>query len=162
MAISQGIGATIGVVAAGVAESNRTPSAYVSLTYVTIGGVETLSDHGPEGAVSNHTPLATGITRQLKGAINPGNLTITCADDPLDAGQIAMIAAAAGRRLYPIKILAADGADSNDTDTAVYFGVRVLSAKVNRGDTGVSKRAFVCAIDTTEHEVPSVAVSGGT
>lgn len=162
MAIAQGQGGVAYVVAAGVPETSRTPSAYVSLTYVEIGQVETFSDHGPEGAVVNFTPLKTGVTRQLKGSVNPGNFTITCADDPLDAGQIAMIAAAATRRLYPIKIVAADGADSNDTDTVVYFGVRVLSAKPARGADGVNKRVFVCAIDTPEHEVPSVAVSGGT
>lgn len=161
MSIHQGIGSTVSVAAA-VPETSRTASAYVSLAYTAIGGVETFSDHGPEGAVASHTPLATGITRQLKGAINPGNITITCADDPLDAGQIAMIAAAGTRRLYPLKIVAADGADSNDTDTAVYFGVRVLSAKAMRGADGVSKRTFVCAIDTPEHEVLSVAVSGGS
>lgn len=161
MAIAQGIGGVAYVVAAGVPETSRTPSAYVSMTYVEIGQVETFSEHGPEGAVVNYTPLKDGVTRQLKGATNPGNFTINCADDPLDPGQIAMIAAAKTRRLYPLKIIAADGADSNDTDTAVYFGVRVLSAKVNRGLNGVNVRAFVCAIDTPEHEVPSVAVSGG-
>jgi len=161
MSIHQGIGSTAHIAAA-VAETNRTASAYVSLSYTQIGDLETFSDHGPEGAVVNFTPLETGLTRQLKGSSNPGNITITCADNPLDAGQIAMIAAAATRRLYPMKIVAADGADSNDTDTAVYFGVRVLSAKPARGADGVSKRVFVCAIDTAEHEVASVAVSGGS
>lgn len=161
MSIHQGIGSTAAIAAA-VPETSRTASAYVSMSFTTIGDLETFSDHGPEGAVVGFTPLATGLTRQLKGAINPGNITITCADNPLDAGQIAMIAAAATRRLYPLKIVAADGADSNDTDTAVYFGVRVLSAKAARGADGVSKRVFVCAIDTPEHEVPSVAVSGGS
>jgi hypothetical protein len=161
MAIHQGIGTTVSVAAA-VTETNRTASAYVSLSYTAIGQLETFSDHGPEGAVVSFTPLADGLTRQLKGASNPGNITITCADDPLDTGQIAMIAAAATRRLYPMKIVAADGADSNDTDTTVYFGVRVLSAKAARGADGVSKRVFVCAIDTAEHEVRSVAVSGGS
>lgn len=162
MSESTGIGATVHVVAAGVPETSRTPSAYVLMTFVEVGSVETFSDHGPEGSVEGYTPLKTGVARQLKGGINPGNFTFTCADDPLDPGQIAMIAAANTRRLYPIKVIAADGADSNDTDTVVYFGVRVLSAKANRGGTGVSKRVFVCAIDTPEHEVPSVAVSGGT
>lgn len=161
MAIHDGVG-TAAYVAAAVSETNRTASAYVSLTFTEIGGVDNFSDHGPEGSVSSFTPLKTGITRQLKGTINPGNITINCADDPLDTGQIAMIAAAATGRLYPIKIVAADGADSNDTDTVVYFGVRVLSAKVNRGTTGVAMRAFVCAIDTPEYEVPSVVVSGGS
>lgn len=162
MAIHQGIGTVVSIGAAALKETERTASAYVSLSYTAIGGVETFSDHGPEGAVVTHTPLATGITRQLKGATNPGNITITCADDPLDAGQILMITYAGTRRLYPMKIVAADGADSNDTDTAVYFGVRVLSAKATRGADGVSKRVFVCAIDTPEHEVLSTAVSGGS
>jgi len=161
MSIAQGIGG-VAYVAPAISETNRVASSYVSLTYTEIGDVETFSDHGPEGAVVNFTPLKDGVVRQLKGSTNPGNFTITCADNPLDAGQIAMIAAAATRRLYPIKIVAADGADSNDTDTAVYFGVRVLSAKASRGADGVNKRVFVCAIDTTEHEVPSVAVSGGS
>lgn len=161
MSIHQGIGTTAWVAAA-VAETLRDASDYISLSFTQIGDLETFSDHGPEGAVVNFTPLETGTTRQLKGATNPGNLTITCADNPLDAGQIAMIAAAGTRRLYPIKIIAADAADSNDTDTVVYFGVRVLSAKPARGADGVSKRVFVCAIDTPEHEVPSEAVSGGS
>jgi len=162
MAISNGIGAVVSVANAALIETNRTPSAYTSLTYVEIGNVETFSDHGPEGAVVSFTPLADGLTRQLKGAANPGNITITCADDPLDPGQILMIGYAATRRLYAVKILAADGADNNDLDTVVYFGVRVLSAKAARGADGVSKRVFVCAIDTAQHEVLSTVVAGGT
>lgn len=161
MAISQGIGSAA-YIAPAVTETDRTASAYVSKTFTEIAYIETFSEHGPEGAVVNFTPLKTGLTRQLKGAVNPGNITITCADDPLDPGQIAMVAAAATHRLYPMKIVAADGADSNDTDTTVYFGVRVLSAKPNRGADGVNKRVFVCAIDTAEHEVPSAVVSGGS
>lgn len=161
MAISDGIGSAV-YIAAAVPETELDPTGYVSLSYTEVGDVETFSDHGPEGAVVSYTPLKTGRTRQLKGSVNPGNITITCADDPLDAGQIAMKAAAGTKRLYPLKIIAADGADSNDTDTTVYFGVRVLSAKANRGNPEVVKRVFVCAIDTEEYEVPSVAVSGGS
>lgn len=161
MAISNGIGTVVSVGTVRT-EAQRTASAYVSLTYTQIGSVESVSEVGDEGAVVNFTPLEDGRTRQLKGAISPGNVNITCADDPLDAGQIAMIAAASGRRLFPLKLLAADGADSNDTDSAIYVGVRVLSAKVNRGDNGVNKRVFACAIDTENHEVASTAVSGGT
>lgn len=160
MAIHQGIGTVVSVAAA-VTETDRTASGYVSKSYTAIGAVETLSDFGPEGAVVSFTPLADGQTRQLKGAINPGNITITCADDPLDAGQIAMNGYALTRRLYPMKVLAADGADSNDTDTAVYFGVRVLSAKTTRVND-VAKRVYVCAIDTALHEVLSTVVSGGS
>lgn len=161
MAIAQGIGSAA-FIAPAVSETARTASAYVSLTFTEIGDVETFSDHGPEGAVVSYVPLKTGKTRQLKGAINPGNITITCADNPLDAGQIAMVAAALTNRLYPMKLVAADGPDSNDSDTTVYFGVRVLSAKAARGADGVNKRVFVCAIDTDQHEVPSAVVSGGS
>lgn len=161
MAISQGIGVAVSIGSAALVETNRTASGYTGLIYTAIGNIETFSDHGAEGAVQSFTPLSDGLTRQLKGAINPGNITITCADDPLDAGQILMIGYAATRRLYPMKILTTDGADSNDLDTVVYFGVRVLSAKANRGTDGVSKRVFVCAIDTAQHEVLGTAVTGG-
>lgn len=162
MSISDGIGTRV-YIGAALNEANRTPSAYVSLTWTEIGSVETVSEFGDDGAVISHTPLATGRTRQRKGAVNPGNITFGCADDPLDAGQIAAIAAAATTRLYPIKVVAADGADSNDTDSVVYFGARILSAKVNRGSTSaVNMRNIVCAIDTTIYEIASVAVSGGS
>lgn len=162
MALSDGIGTRV-YIGAALNEANRTPSAYVSLTWTEIGGVETVSEFGDDGAVISHTPLATGRTRQRKGAVNPGNITFGCADDPLDAGQIAAIAAGATTRLYPIKVVAADGADSNDTDSIVYFGARVLSAKVNRGSSSaVNMRNIVCAIDTTIYEIPSAVVSGGS
>lgn len=161
MSESTGIGATVHIAPA-VPETSRTASAYVSLSFTEIGGVDNFGDHGPEGQVVAYTPLKTGIERQLVGAIKPGNFTVNCANDPLDAGQILVKAAAGTRRLYPIKVVAADGADSNDTDTTVYFGVRVLSAKPARGQNGVSMLAIVCAIDTPEHEIASVAVSGGS
>lgn len=161
MAISTGLGGQA-YVAAAVAESARDATAYPSLSFTEVADVETWSDFGAEGAVVNFTPLKTGVTRQLVGAISPGNWTLTAADNPTDAGQIAMKAAAGTRRLYPIKLLAADGADSNDVDSSFFFGVRVLSAKPNKGQNGVSMIVFTCAIDTPIHEVPSTAVTGGS
>jgi len=162
MAISTGPGGTASVGLA-LNEGNRTPSAtYAALAYTEILGVETWSEFGVEGAVVNFTPLKDGVTRQVVGAINPGTWTLTCADDPLDPGQIAMKANVGTRRLYPIKLVTADGADNNDIDSSFYFGVRILSAKRNKGQAGISMIVFACALDTPIHEIPSTAVTGGT
>lgn len=158
--VSDGIGTRV-YIGAVLAETERDPEAYPSLSWTEIKGLETVSEYGAEGAVISHTPLADGRTRQRKGAVNPGNITFNCADDPRDPGQVAAIAAANTRGLYPFKVVAADAPDSNDTDTVSYFGGRVLSAKVNRGSsTAVNMRNIVVAIDTEEYEEPSEAVSG--
>lgn len=161
MAISGGIGGTAHIAPVRT-ETQRTSSAYPSLTFTKIGGVESWSDFGTEGSVVSFTPLEDGVTRNLVGAINPGQFTLTCADDPTDAGQIAVKAGIGTRRLYPIKLLAADGADSNDIDSGFYFGVRLLSGKPDKGKDGVSKIVFVGVIDTLIHEVPASGVSGGS
>ncbi|MEH6697201.1 MAG: hypothetical protein V7672_00735 [Brevundimonas sp.] len=130
------------------------------MTWTEIGNVESVGEFGSEAATVAFTPLATGLTRQLKGAKNPGGITINCGNDPLDAGQLAAITAAGTNSLYPLKIVDADGADSNDTDSTVYIGVRIMSAKKNSGQTGaVNMRAINCVIDTPVYEDPSEAVS---
>tara|TARA_R110002051_G_scaffold230715_1_gene292716 strand:+ start:3536 stop:4012 length:477 start_codon:yes stop_codon:yes gene_type:complete len=158
MAISTGIGSAVYIAAA---TTGRVATAYPSLTWVEIGKVESFGEFGDTDGESKFTPLKDGRTRTLKAATDPGGITIKYADDPLDLGQIALIAAKADRSalVYPIKIVSADGADANDTDTTTYFGVRVLSIKPSKGETGVSMRSAVCAIDTPFHEIASVAVS---
>ncbi len=159
MAIAGGIGTRV-YIAAAVSETERDPTAYASLSWTEIANVESVGEFGTEAATVSFTPLATGVTRQLKGATTPGGIAINCGNDPLDPGQLAAIAAAGTNSLYPLKIVDADGADANDTDSTVYIGVRVMSAKKNSGQSGnVNMRTFACVIDTPVEEDPSEAVS---
>ena len=159
MAIAGGIGTRV-YSAPAVSETERDPSGYVSLTWTEIGQVESIGEFGAEAATVNFTPLATGLTRQLKGARNPGGITINCANDPLDTGQLAAITAVGTNSLYPLKIVDADGEDATDTDSTVDIGGRVVSAKKNSGQSGnVNMRAINGISDTPVYEYPAEAVS---
>lgn len=137
-------------------------SAYAALTWVEIGGVETISEFGDSAQIVTFQDLAQSRVQKFKGADDAGDITITCANEPRDAGQIAMIAASKTKFNYAIKVVVADAPDSNDTDSTFYFRGPVSSRRVIvNGANDVTRRNFVVAINSEIVEVPSEAVSGG-
>lgn len=114
-----------------------------ALTYVEVKGVETLGEIGPQSQDSTFTPLAGPNVKHLKGARDNGITTTTCARLPLDPGQIAMKAAEATKFEYAVKIVMADAADNNDTDTVIYVRGPIMSARNGIGGANdVTKVTF--------------------
>ena len=136
-----------------------TSTQYAALAYVEIGLVETIGEFADSASTITFTSLGDARVRKRKGVRDAGDLTLTCANDPLDAGQKAAIAAQTTESTYAFKISLQDGADANDTDSVFYFRALVGSARLNVGGANaIIRRSFALLIDTPVLEIPSLVV----
>lgn len=157
MAIASTTGAKVYI---GPTTAAANSTAYAALSYVEIGTVESIGEFGDSAATITFTALSDARVRKRKGSRDSGDLSISCANDPLDAGQIAAIAAQLTDFTYAFKIVLQDGADANDTDSTFYFHGLVSSARLNVGSANeIIKRVFAVLIDTAVFEVPSTVVA---
>ncbi|WP_091739845.1 hypothetical protein [Phenylobacterium immobile] len=159
MAYSTGAGAQV-FYSATPNSTVSTVSAYAALTWTELTGVESIGEFGDQVQAVTATLLAEARVRKAAGIADAGDLTITVLQDPLSASQNAVRAMVGNNFSYPIKVLLADGADANDTDSIFYFRVKWMSARLNPGDGNSNiRRNFVGAIDSAIVEVPSVVVA---
>jgi hypothetical protein len=134
-------------------------AAYKALTYKEIKTVESIGEFGDQATTIEFTALGDARVRKRKGVRNAGDLQCVCGADNLDTGQLAAIAAQATDFAYAFKILTADGADANDTDSAYFFHALVASARINIGGANqIIRRSFACLIDTQVFEEPTTVV----
>lgn len=134
-------------------------AAYQALTYVEIGEVESIGEFGDQASTITFTSLGDARVRKRKGVRDAGDLSVTVANDPHDAGQLAAIAAEKTSFTYAIKVVVADAPDANDTDSTFYFHALVSSARLNVGAANeIVKRVFAMLIDTEIFEDPSTVV----
>lgn len=158
MAIASTTGAKIYIAAPNAAAD--TESEYAALSWTEIKEVESIGEFGDSASTITFTSLGDARVRKRKGVRDAGDLTVTVANDPLDPGQRAAIAAEATEFVYPFKIVLADGADANDTDSTFYFKALVASARTNVGEANaIVRRTFNVLIDTAIIEVPSAVVA---
>jgi hypothetical protein len=137
-----------------------TAAAYEGLTYAEIGSVESIGEFGDQASTITFTSLADARVRKRKGVRDAGDLNVVVANDPLDAGQIAAIAAQATEFTYAVKVTLADGADANDTDSTFYFRALVASARLNVGEANaIIRRTLAFLIDSAIVEEPSEVVA---
>lgn len=86
---------------------------YAALTYTEVKEVTNIPDFGPTTNVVSYNPLATPITKKLKGSTNMGSGSLEFAALSTDAGQILVKAASAyNAPEYSIKVEEQDGAIS--------------------------------------------------
>lgn len=135
---------------------------YAALTpYKKVGGAGGLGEFGPNAALITWDGLDDEYTTKAKGIRNAGAVQIQVAWNPLDEGQLAMIAAEATKFTYAFKTSAADAADANDTDSIWYFKALVMTAVVARtGPNNVMTLTCNCEISGAILPVLSHAVSG--
>lgn len=137
-----------------------TVSAYAALTWVEVGGVESIGEFGDTAGQITFTGLGDSRVQKLKGAYDAGDITVAAAWGPLDLGQIAMRTAAATKFAYAIKVTFEDSADANDTDSVFYFHARVMSAKKSVGGANnVMMENYNLAISTAIYASLSTVVS---
>lgn len=135
-------------------------SGYEALVWVKLTGVETVSEFGDAAQAITFNILDEGRTRKVKGPRDAGDITVTCAHDPLSASQAAMKGFSDTDYSYAFKALLADAADANDTDSVFYFSGKVMSARLAAGETTAERRrVFVIGIDTAVLEDTGEAVS---
>lgn len=86
-------------------------SGFPSLTYVEVGNVGQLPEVGNDQNLPSYNVLSRGVSLKGKGVADAGAGTLEVARDDEDAGQLAMIAAAAltNHNNYAFKIERQDG-----------------------------------------------------
>lgn len=135
-------------------------TAYAALTYVEVKPIESIGEFGDTASTIEFVALGDARVRKRKGVRNAGDIAVVAGHDPLDAGQLAMIAAQDTDFSYACKVLTADGADANDTDSTFYFRALISSARLNVGAANaIIKRNFAALIDSKIVEVLSEAVA---
>lgn len=133
---------------------------YSALSYTEIQEVESIGEFGDQASTIEFTSLGDARVRKRKGVRNAGDLNVVCANDPLDPGQIAAIAAQETENTYAFKIVLADAADANDTDSVFYFRALVASVRLSIGAANeMIKRNFAMLIDSAVLEMPSEVVA---
>lgn len=154
MTISTTAGATISIGPANAVAANE--AAYVALTYVDIGEVESLGDFGDTSNLVNFTSLSDARVRKLKGSRDAGELALVVGNDPEDAGQIALQAAEATKFTYAFKVELADMPEPGGTNTVIYFRALVNGANFSVGEAdNVVRRNFALPIDSALVVVPA-------
>lgn len=137
-----------------------TVSAYAALTWVEVQGIETVGEFGDAASQITFTGIGDNRVRKLKGPYDAGDVTVTAAWAPRDAGQIAMRTAAGTKFSYAIKVTFEDSPDANDTDSVFYFHAKVMSAKKSVGGASdVLKETYTLGIDTAIYASLSANVS---
>lgn len=121
--------------------------------YTEIGEVQNLGQFGDTANIVNFVSLSDARVRKTKGARDAGTLALVCGRDPLDAGQIAVIAAEASSSEYAFKVVANDEPNATGTPTTYYFRGIVTSKSENYGsaddvvtvtfNVGVNSELFV-------------------
>lgn len=74
-----------------------------TITYTTIGKVESFATYGSKRSVNTFRPIA-GSAEYTKGTPEYGQGDLVCGDVPADAGQVILKAAEASANHYSIKI----------------------------------------------------------
>lgn len=152
MTISSTTGTTISI---GPANSTaNTEAAYEALTYVDIGEVGGLGDFGDTSNLITFTSLTAARVRKLKGSRDGGELALSVANDPLDAGQIALKAAEKTKFTYAFKVEFDDMPEPGGSNTVIYFRALVNSAQFSGQDAdAVNMRSFALPIDSEIIEI---------
>lgn len=154
MNISDGIGTTFAI--STTTTTSDDASTVTALTFTDVAKVETIPEFGPSAATITFTGLDGKVIKR-KGAEDAGDITVTFANVPGDAGQEAMIAAAASKLKYAFKVTADDAPNATGTPSTFYLIGLVNSNRVNVGQSNaVNKRSFSILLDDV-HEVPAEA-----
>lgn len=157
MTIKTSSGTKISICATPTAAATRV--ALAALTYIEIKSVENLGEIGPQDQDVTFTNLNGDPVQHLKGATDNGAITIVCGKDPLDPGQIAILAAAKTKLEYAIKIEEQDAADGNDTNSVTYARGPVMGGRKTLGGANdVTKRTFMVGLNYYD-ELESAAVA---
>lgn len=120
-----------------------------------VGLIESLGEFGDQSNDVTFAAIGDSRMRHAKGARDAGTLALTCAHDPLDAGQAAMEAAEATNDNYMFKVVLPDG-PAGYSDTILYFRGLVMSKRKNVGtNDNVVRNTYNIGINTEIFENPA-------
>ena len=121
-----------------------------SIVFTKIGEVENYGNHGMTAAVTEFTPIDTGVVTKVKGSKNYGTISLTMGNLPSNAGQVLLKTASESSARYSVEIRYPDNE---------YHYLEVLVSKLEYQDGSVNdvqKLAVDLAICRTPVIVPQV------
>ena len=134
------VGTTVAISASLPATYDASGYGATTIAYTAIGEIESIGPHGVSATVTEFTPIASGVVAKVKGSKNYGNIAITAAYMPSDAGQDILEAAAESTSRYSVKITYQDA-------SIHYLDVLVTKDEIQDGSVDdVQKRNFELAI----------------
>ncbi|WP_024281224.1 hypothetical protein [Xanthobacter sp. 126] len=123
-------------------------TAFQADSYTEIKEVEDLGEFGDESSEVEFTSIGDSRKRRYKGTRDAGVLELVCGRDPLDAGQVAALAAEKVKDAYNFKVVVND-APVGGTPTTYFFRALVMSAKNSFGTVdNIVKVTFSLAINS--------------
>lgn len=117
--------------------------------WVEVEEIESFGDLGDNSEVATFASVADRRVRKLKTTRDAGTMAVVCGRDPLDDGQVAMIAAEKTDFNYAFKLVYNDARDEDHSPSTEYFGGMVMSRPTNIGGVqDVTKRTFNIGVNT--------------
>lgn len=124
--------------------------------WIEIGLVEDLGELGDEASAVTGAAIGDGRIRKAKGARDAGTLAVVCFHDPIDTGQLAVIAAEGTNNNYGFKIILPDSPSQAYSDTIQYFRGLVMSKRLRLGtNDNIMRRVFNIGVNSEVFEDPA-------
>lgn len=128
--------------------------------WIEIGKVEDGGEFGDARNDITALSLSDGRVNHLPGAADAGVMPLTCLNDPLDPGQIAVLDASRTNFEYNFKIEENDAPSELYANTITYVRGRVLSRRKQIGNAdNVVRRLFSVGVTTEPLEIPAALLS---
>lgn len=134
---------------AAAATTVDTLTEFAALTYTEVGLVEDLGEVGDVSTEVTGAAIGDGRVRKAKGARNAGTQAVIAFRDPLDAGQIAVIAAEATSDNYAFKLVLNDKPSGGTKATTLYYRGLVMSKHERYGtNDNITRRVFNIGVNS--------------
>lgn len=138
---------------------NLNATAFAALIWVKIGKVGNVSGGGVSTNMPTYGILDEDIADKQKGLATPGDLTIELRPKTGDLGQAALVAAAATRQSWGIKIEEGDAPDEDTTNSIQYNrGVVALPAEGFGGSDDFRTKTYTVGLQMVPVDVPPTAI----
>lgn len=126
-------------------------------TYTQVGEVEDLGQIGDSSEEVRFAALNDGRYRKLPGVRDAGTIPVVVGNDPVDAGQLALISAFDNNSLeFNCYIELNDKLTLSGENTKLYFRGRVMSKQLNVGTVNnVVRRTFNVGVNSAVFEDPA-------
>lgn len=129
-------------------------AAFAADSYTKIGEAEDIGEYGDEAEQLEFTALEDGRKRKLKGPKDAGTIAVVTGADPLDPGQIAMVAAEGSNLDFNFKVELNDAVSLSGTPSVDYFKGKVMSKRKGVGNvSNIVRRTFNVGINSAVFEV---------
>lgn len=124
--------------------------------WIEVGLIEDLGELGDESSAVTGAAIGDGRIRKAKGARDAGTLAVVCFHDPIDVGQLALVAAEGTNNNYPFKIILPDSPSGAYSDTIQYFRGLVMSKRLRLGtNDNIMRRLVNIGVNSEVFEDPA-------